>query len=189
MKKLTAILLLAILIFNWIGYRFVVDYLQHKSDRQLEARLDKNQYDESQLVELKIPIHLPYQTSWAAYERYDGELTLNGTLYKYVERKLSDDTLYLKCLPNTKKMHLETAKDDYFKNTNDLAQNNTSQKSGNSKTIAIKKIVSDFDEPNFLYSSSSIIHDRAQLFGLHVEQDLLSSPHVSPEQPPDLRVA
>ena len=107
MKKLAAILLLAILIFNWIGYRFVVDYLQHKSDRQLEARLDKNQYDESQLVELKVPIHLPYQTSWAAYERYDGEIALNGTLYKYVERKLSDDTLYLKCLPNTKKMHLE----------------------------------------------------------------------------------
>ncbi len=154
---------------------------------QLEARLDKNQYDESQLIELKVPIHLPYQNNWAAYERYDGEITLNGTLYKYVERKVSNDTLYLRCLPNTKKMHLETAKDDYFKNTNDLAQNNNSQKSGNSKTIVLKKVLSDFDEPHLLYASSIIRH-QVKLFGIYVEQDLLSSPHVSPEQPPDLLV-
>ncbi len=187
MKKLTAILLLAILIFNWIGYRFVIDYLQHKADIQLEARLDKNQYDESALIELKVPIHLPYQTSWAQYERYDGEINLNGILYKYVERKVSNDTLYLKCLPNTKKMHLETAKDDYFKNTNDIAQNNDSQKSGKSKTVAFKKVIGDFDEPHTLYAAS-IILNKTQLFGLYVEQDLLSSPHVSPEQPPDLLV-
>ena len=188
MKKLAAILLLAILIFNWIGYRFVVDYLQHKSDIQLEGRFDRNQYDESQLIELKVPIHLPYQNNWAAFERYDGEITLNGTLYKYVERKVSNDTLYLRCIPNTKRMHLETAKDDYFKNTNDLAQNNNSQKSGNSKTIVLKKVVSDFDEPHFLYAAS-IIRYQIRLFGRCVEQDLLFSPHVSPKQPPDLLVA
>ncbi|MEO6288391.1 MAG: hypothetical protein ABIO76_00635 [Ginsengibacter sp.] len=187
MKKLTAILLLAILIFNWIGYRFVVDYLQDKADIQLEARLDKNQYDESQLIELKVPIHLPYQTSWAKYERYDGEINLKGILYKYVERKVFNDTLYLKCLPNTKKMHLETAKDDYFKNTNDLAQNNNSQKSGNSKTIVFKKAMGDFDEPRLLYAVSIILNP-VYLFGAYVERDLLSSPHVSPEQPPDLIV-
>ena len=162
--------------------------MQHKADVQLEARLDKNLYDESQLIELKLPIHLPYQTSWAAYERYDGEINLNGTLYKYVERKVSDDTLYLKCLPNTKKMHLETAKDDYFKNTNDLAQNNNSQKSGNSKTIGFKQLIGDFDTPYLLYSGSIILKPLS-LFGSFIEQDLLSSPHVSPEQPPDFPVA
>ena len=45
------------------GYRLVVDYMQQKLNDQLEARLDNNVYDESQLVELKIPMHLPYQTS------------------------------------------------------------------------------------------------------------------------------
>ncbi|MEO8569759.1 MAG: hypothetical protein ABI419_11495 [Ginsengibacter sp.] len=188
MKKLTAILLLAILIFNWIGYRFVVDYLQHKADVQLEARLDKSQYDESQLIELKVRIHLPYQTSWAQYERYDGEISINGTLYKYVERKVSDDTLYLKCLPNTQRMHLETAKDDYFKNTNDLAQNNNSQKSGNSKTTVFKNLIGDFDEPRPFYSAS-IILSPSYLLGAYVEQNLPSSPHTSPEQPPDLFIA
>ncbi|HEV8084673.1 MAG TPA: hypothetical protein VGP55_15810 [Chitinophagaceae bacterium] len=188
MKKLTAILLLAILIFNWIGYRFVVDYLQHKADIQLEARLDKKQYDESQLIELKVAIHLPYQISWAEYERYDGEISLNGTLYNYVERKVSNDTLYLKCLPNTKKMHLETAKDDFFKNTNDLAQNNNSQKSGNSKTMMFKKMTGDFYQTNLLFSAS-LIPGPVHLFAVYVEQYLLSSTRVSPEQPPDLFVA
>ena len=185
MKKLAAILLLAILIFNWIGYRFVVDYLQHKADVQLEARLDKNQYDESRLIELKVPIHLPYQNSWTAYERYDGEITLNGTLYKYVERKVSNDTLYLRCLPNIQKMHLENAKDDFFKNTNDLAQNNNSQKSGNSKTVVFKKAIGDCDEPNFL-NASLVTINATQSFGIYVDQNLLSSPRVSPGQPPDL---
>ena len=174
--------------FNWIGYRFVVDYLQHKADVQLEARLDKSQYDESQLIELKVRIHLPYQTSWAEYERYDGEISINGTLYKYVERKVSDDTLYLKCLPNTQKMHLETAKDEYFKNTNDLAQNSNSQKSGNSKATVFKNLIGDFDEPHLLYPASIILRS-FHLFGPYVEHTLLSSPHISPEQPPDLTVA
>src|SRR5580765_5608836 len=115
---------MCILLFNFVGYRFVVNYMQQKSDAQLEARLDKDQYEESQLVELKIPLNLPYQTSWSAYVRYDGEIQLDGISYKYVSRKLSNDTLYIKCIPNTKKMHLETAKDNFFKNNNDIAQNN-----------------------------------------------------------------
>ncbi len=151
----------------------------------MEARLDKNLYDESQLIELKIPINLPYQTSWSAFERYDGEIELNGFLYKYVERKLSNDTLYLKCLPNIKKMHLETTKDDFFKNTNDLAQSN-SKKSGNSKTSVFKNITSDFDNYNYSYQFNFLINGhyanpRLSLF------NLLSSPHISPEQPPDVQ--
>ncbi len=186
MKKLTAILLVIIFAFNLFGYRFVVDYLQHRADVQLEARLDKNLYDESQLLELKVPIHLPYQTSWSSFERYDGEIELNGTLYKYVERKVSNDTLYLKCLPNTKKMHLENAKDDFFKNTNDLAQNTSSKKSDNSKTATFKKL-GDFDESAFLYQPL-IITKSSVAFGAYTSSDLLTSPHVSPEQPPDSEV-
>ncbi|MEP6583002.1 MAG: hypothetical protein ABJA90_01995 [Ginsengibacter sp.] len=187
MKKLAAILLLAILIFNWIGYRFVVDCLQRKADVQLEARIDRSQYDESQLIELKVSINLPYQANWTVYERYDGEITLNGTLYKYVERKVVNDTLYLKCLPNTKKMHLENAKDDYFKNTNDLAQNN-SKKSDNSKTISYKKMIGDFDKLDHL-SLISIGKKSLQSFATLTNQTLVSSPHVSPEQPPDFLTA
>ena len=85
-------------------------------------------------------------------------------------------------------MHLETAKDEYFKNTNDLAQNNNSQKSGNSKATVFKNLIEDFDEPHLLYSAFIILRP-LHLFGPYVEHTLLSSPHISPEQPPDLAVA
>ena len=84
------------------GYRFVADYMQQRSDKQLEAHLDKNNYKESELIELKVPIHLPYQTTWAEFERYDGEVELNGILYKYVKRKVVNDTLVLLCIRTCK---------------------------------------------------------------------------------------
>ncbi len=173
-----------ILLFNLVGYRFVADYMQQKSDAQLEARLDANNYDEAQLIELKIPVHLPYQTSWSAYERYDGEVEIDGITYKYVKRKLSNDTLYLKCIPNTKKMNLQTAKNDFFKNNNDLAQNNNAKKSDNSKSTAAKQPVSEYDVHSFLYNAN-LSYSARQSFGPELVENIIGSAHISPEQPPD----
>jgi hypothetical protein len=158
--------------------------MQQKLNDQLEARLDNNSYDESQLVELKIPIHLPYQTSWAAYQRYNGEIEIDGMLYKYVKRKVANDTLFLMCIANTKKMHLETAKDDFFKITNDLMQNNNSKKSDNSKS-AFKNLQSEYDQYSFALNTNSPIDGRQNSWLPITLQNLLSSPHISPEQPPD----
>ncbi len=168
------------------GYRFVVDYMQHKADVQLIAQIDNNNYDESQLIELKLPVHLPYQTSWSSYERYDGEIEINGKPYKYVERKLSDDTLYLKCLANTQKTNLETARNDFFKNTNDLAQND-SKKSNNSKAVVLKKIAGDYDDYDKRYQFG-VAANSQQGFAAYTQLSLLSSPHISPAQPPDIHV-
>lgn len=184
MKKITAIFFLLLFAFNWFGYRLYYDYLQHQTNQNLEALFDNNSYDESQLMELKIPVNLPYQTSWASYERYDGEITLNGTSYKYVKRKLSNDTLYLMCLPNTKQMRLETAKNDFYKISNNLAQNDNSKKSDNSKSIT-KNLQTVYDNSTFNLAINS-------LYALYPKNWLpanvantISSPHSSPGQPPD----
>jgi hypothetical protein len=188
-KQFASAILMCILLFNLVGYRFVTDYMQQRSNAQLEARLNSNQYNESQLIELKIPIHLPYQTSWAEFERYDGEVQLNGILYKYVKRKVTNDTLVLLCIPNHQKMNLQTAKNDFFKNTNDLAQNNNSKKSDNSKTISFKKLMSEYDEQSFGFNASSM-HNSHQNFGFdYVVKNPANSPHISPEQPPDFIIA
>ena len=185
-RKITSAILICILFFNLFGYRFVADYLQHKSDTRLEARLDKNNYNESELIELKIPIDLPYQTNWAEFERYDGEVQLNGILYKYVKRKVTNDTLVLLCIPNHQKMDLQTARDDFFKNTNDLAQNNNSKKSDNSKTISFKKSISEYDEQFFGFDGNTFSNAN-QTFGFaYLVNNPTNSPHISPEQPPDL---
>jgi hypothetical protein len=184
-RKLTSAILIFVLFFNLFGYRFIADYLQHKSDKHLEARLDKNNYNESELLELKIPLHLQYQTSSSAFERYDGEVKLNGVLYKYVKRKVINDTLVLLCIPNLQKMELQTAKNDFFKNTNDLAQNNSSKKSDNSKPVSFQKLTSEYEQQSFGFNTGSMSRI-SQNFGLnYLEKNLTSSPHVSPEQPPD----
>lgn len=162
--------------------------MQRKQNAQLEARLDNNAYDESQLVELKIPIHLPYQTTWSSYQRHDGEIEVNGILYKYVKRKVANDTLFLMCIANTKKMQLETAKDDFFKITIDLVQKNSSKKSNNSKST-FKNLQSEYDQYLFDLNMNSEVLDRRNLWLPAQSQNLLSSSHNSPEQPPDLLYA
>jgi hypothetical protein len=162
--------------------------MQQKLNDQLEVRLDNNAYDESHLIELKIPIHLPYLTTWSSYQRYNGEIEINGILYKYVKRKVANDTLFLMCIANTKKMHLETAKDDFFKISNDLMQNNNSKKSDNSKS-AFKNLQGEYDRYSFVLNTISPV-DGPQHCWLPVQsQNLPSSPHISPEQPPDLLYA
>lgn len=184
MRKTTSAILIFILLFNLFGYRFVVDYIEAKNDIQLEARLDNNHFDESQLIELKVPIHLPYQTSWADFERYDGEIELDGVLYKYVKRKVINDTLVLLCIPNQQKMNLQTAENEFFKNTNDLA-NTSSKKSGDSKTIAFKKLVSEYEEHSNVFNAISLDNNQNDFGFVNLGTKLLSNPRISPEQPPD----
>lgn len=159
--------------------------MQQKVSDQLEVRLDKSLYDESQLIELKVPMNLPYQTNWSAYQRFDGEIEVGGIMYKYVKRKVANDTLYLKCIPNTKKMNLETAKNDFFKLSNDL-QNNDSKKSDNSKTISFKSLQGEYDEYSFALNTLNTSDDNMTFWPPTDSKNLISSPRISPEQPPDL---
>ena len=144
LKKIASILLLGILLFNWCGYRWVINLAQQEADAKLEARLDKDDYDESQLIEIKVPVNMPYQSDWAGFERYDGEIEVNGIHYKYVKRKVQDGQLVLKCIPNHDKQRLESAKDDLFKITNDLQQDNTAKKTGTSNQAPIKNALGDY---------------------------------------------
>ena len=188
MKKVTAISFLLLFAFNWFGYRLYYDYLQHKTNENLEASFDSNSYDESQLVELKIPVHLPYQTSWTSYQRYDGEININGTSYKYVKRKLSNDTLYLMCIPNIKKMRLETAKNDFYKISNDLAQNDNSKKSDNAKSV-FKNLQTVYDDSTFGLNINSFYTLTLKNWLPANTAGTISFPHNSPGQPPDTIIA
>ncbi len=181
MKQIAASIIILLLVFNWVGYGIVVNIMQQKSDIVLEKSLDKKGYKEEELMELKIPLHLPYQNSWASFERFDGEVNLDGVLYKYVKRKLANDTLYLLCLPNTKKMMLETAKNNFYKDVNDLSKKNNSKKSG----AVSKNITADFAhifsfvklQEQFNFSIKEII--------VYKENCSPNNMHLSPEQPPD----
>lgn len=135
--------MIALFLFNLVGYRFIFDYAQKQSDIRLEASLDNDDYNDAELITLQVPLTVPYQIDRQDFERVNGEVSYQGKIYKYVKRKISGGQLVLLCLPDHNKMRLQSAKDDFFKNANDLVQNNHSKKSDHSKTN-VKNISSDY---------------------------------------------
>ncbi|ULQ52353.1 hypothetical protein [Flavihumibacter fluvii] len=128
-KKLAAITLIGILLFNWGGYRWVFSYLEESSSQLLNARLDDRNYDEEALITIKLPVeNLPYYTNSPIFERVKGEVTIGGMKYQYVEKRIFNDSLEMRCIPNAHATHLTNARDEFFKMVNDLQQTSSSGK-------------------------------------------------------------
>lgn len=160
LKKIASILLLAILFFNWYGYRILSDILQQQSDTKLEAKLDRNDYDESALIELRVPINLPYHNDWKDFERYNGTIEINGIHYNYVKRKVEKGELVLLCLPNDEKQHLQSARDQFFKLVNDLQQPESGKKSSPSSSISFKSITSEYQQENNNWNIAALLSEK-----------------------------
>ena len=144
MKRIASILLLCILLFNWFGYRVSSDYYERQADLVLEQKLDNSEYDESQLIEIKVPLKLPYQTNWKEFERFDGEIEVDGVHYKYVKRAVYNDSLILLCLPHEGKMKLLSARDEFFKLVNDIQNPSQGKKSTNGNSHSVKSPVTEY---------------------------------------------
>jgi hypothetical protein len=123
MRSIASIFILTILLFNWFGYRVMISVMETRADQQLEAQFDENKYDESQLISIKIPVrYLPYFSNSTSFERVDGQIEIKGVKYKYVKRRIYNDSLEMLCIPNHMAMQLQTAKNEFFKFSNDLQQ-------------------------------------------------------------------
>lgn len=181
LKKVAAILLIAILSFNWYGYRIVMNIMSKNADQQLELRLDNNEYDETQLIELKVPLNVPYQNDQADFERHYGEMEIDGKYYTYVKRKIENGYLILKCIPNSSKEQIKAAGNDYFKMTNGLGQ--PDKKQDNSKNLA-KSFWSEYDGKETDFSLAAIL-DLTNKKYLNNTSSLHDISLSSPGQPPE----
>jgi hypothetical protein len=109
---------LGILLFNWFGYRLLIGYWQEKTQSELEAKLDVSDYDESQLITVKVPVtHLSYYNTSPVFERVNGSIEIGGMQYKYVKRRLYKDSLELLCLPDQGTMKLKATANDFLKHS------------------------------------------------------------------------
>ncbi len=142
MKKMAAILLLGIFLFNWIGYRVLTGYWQDAATARLETLLDRQQYDESQLVSIKIPLtHLSYYNSSTSFERVDGHIDIEGIPYQYVKQRIYKDSLELLCIPNRAALTLQSSGDNYFKLVNGIERSRDPQE--NSHHGSLRTYTSD----------------------------------------------
>jgi hypothetical protein len=100
--------------FNLVGYRLLVTYMQDRMDRNMVASLDDNRYDESQLITVKVPIsHLAYYNADSQFERVDGNIELGGVQYRYVKRRIYNDSLEFLCLPDREATALQAIKSNF----------------------------------------------------------------------------
>ncbi len=136
--------MLSAFLFNLVGYKLVYYFLLNNADETFELALDKKEYKETELITVSIPNPLPYQTDWQDFERVDGEMTYKGKVYKYVERKVENGQLIIKCLPDEEKTHLLSSKEDFFKLVNDLQSSDKASKKQNS---LVKISISDYELP------------------------------------------
>ena len=98
--------------------------MENKADIALETRIDQSDYDESTLIEIRVPLNAPYLSdNTTAFERYDGELELDGIHYKYVKRKVVNGELVLLCLPNKSKTEIQNSREEFFKPVNNQFTN------------------------------------------------------------------
>ena len=141
------------LLFNLFGYHMVIDLLQQKADTKLEALLDNSIYDESQLVEIRIPMNMPYQQRYTEFERHYGEIEIEGKSYTYVKRKIEGDMLILKCIANQSKEELKNIKNDWTK-ANSSADMDHPGKNPPQKSFA-KNSLGEYDDQCMMQQISS----------------------------------
>lgn len=121
MKKLTATLLIGMLFFNWYGYRLLTAWWQGRADRRLEARIDNDDYDESNILWIRIPLtKLSYYNGSTEFERIDGEIIYGEVAYRYVKRRIFMDSVELMCIRNTDATSLGKTSNEFYKLVNNL---------------------------------------------------------------------
>ena len=180
MRKSASIILVLILLFNMIGYRAWFYYAEKKADAAMEARLDNDQYDENELVCLRIPLYDPYQLEQKTFERINGEVSINGKTFKYVKRKVSDGNLILLCIADNHKTVLKKAKTEYGNGANDLA--------GNSKSSGRSGTLKGFGGNDYINQCGSVVvwkcgSSNIKYAAFHIVD--ITDPHISfPGKPP-----
>jgi hypothetical protein len=131
-----AMAMLALLLFNSGGYALLFQYFIYRSDNSVNERINNNQYKNTDLFEVKIPVHLNI-TDWNEYELVSGQVQLRDNSYNYAELKMTRDTMYLMCIPNPEKGRLVNANIIYAKYVNDIPMNKKSH------APSVKKVISE----------------------------------------------
>jgi hypothetical protein len=118
-RKVATLLLLALFLFNGVGYYGVYFGLKYQAGRSLKAKLDAGTYGETDLLTVKVPFLLPYQGDGKGYERIDGEFELDGQFYNLVQHKVERDTLYVVYIKNHSHTSLFKSLVEFVQSTSD----------------------------------------------------------------------
>jgi hypothetical protein len=153
--------------------------LDNIASAKQDAKIDAGDYNEASLIEIKVPLNMPYQQRFTEFERHYGQITVNGIVYTYVKMKVDDNMLILKCLPDFNRQQIKNSE-------NSLAKANSSQdmeNNGKKHTSTVKVFSADYDDKNHSWVLD-IQHafSKAYLFdkSTSLQDASLSIPHQPP---------
>lgn len=147
MRQLIAILFLSTHLLGLGGYQLLFNQLGKQADKAFVAAIDDKAYNENDLIEIKVPIELPYMQNWDSYERYDGEVIVDGVHFNYVKRKLVNDSMSFLCLPNVEKNRLYNARETFFALVYNLDKQDSKKESPLFPIKVVKHLSLDCTEP------------------------------------------
>lgn len=188
MKKGIAIILLGLQLFNMGGYQLLFKHFEEKSSSHFIEKLNNHAYNESELIEIKVPISLPYQSNWDSYQRYDGEVVISGVHYSYVKRKLFNDSMSFLCIPNKDKMNIIDAGNVFYALVNDL-QGSQEKHEAPSPLAKLSKIFFTEYPPVQDFQSIHKVFNNTSLSSQHHTASILQRSEEVPERPPYLAFA
>ena len=145
MKKIIAICFAGILLFSTGGYHPFISLLQQKADRNLESLLDEEVYDESRLIEIRVPLNMPYQQRYTGYERHYGNIEVEGQSYTYVKKKIDGDVVIFQCIPNVSRQQLKDMRYDLTRANSNIATTEQGPSQQKQPSL-IKNSLGDFDD-------------------------------------------
>jgi len=182
MRKALAIGLLAIHLFNMGGYQLFFNHLAHRVNKNFVAKIDVEEFDQSSLIEIRVPINLPYQPNWTDYERYDGEIVVEGVHYNYVKRRLVNDSMSLLCIPNADKMRIYNAREIFFGLVNDIQQENK-QGEAPSPFQKITKLVAEYESILLRHNVLTVFVLKSSIYTGY-SSSILEGVHQTIDRPP-----
>jgi hypothetical protein len=169
-----------VLLFNAGGYRIALSLLQQQADKKLEAKIDQRDYDESQLIEIRVALNMPYQERYSDFERQYGEIEMNGKMYSYVKRKIEGDVVIFKCIANEAKQELNKAHNELARSNSASDMDHNGKQAGNS---LMKTLLGDYEQHNTQLPEVAV-NNVLKHFTAHT----YTLPNISPEaayQPPE----
>ena len=141
------------MVFNLAGYHWLFNMIEQKATARLENKISAGNYSDNQLVEIKIPLNMPYYSD-KDYENVYGETDWNGQHYRYVKRKVSNNILYLLCLPDKEKTSIAEVKNEFTKAVNDIPGN---KQGSQQKNNFIKLLTTEFRVTETTFSENSFL--------------------------------
>lgn len=158
-RKIATILLLTFLFFNWVGYWLFISWVESREKATWVAQLDKDQFNTDQLIVLKVSADgIPYSNSSATFERADGEFEVGNIHYRYVRKRLYNDSVEFLCIPDKPNSRLRKVKNELLRLTTGVPDNRgKSNPGGNSAQVLLKAFWQDIPSLSIGYLTLSAV--------------------------------